>query len=397
MTHPTETRRSHLLNLTRLGALGGGAAFAPLLAACGAQTGGTAGGGGSAQPVKIGASFALTGAAAVYGTIQKKAVELAVDEINTQNAVPGVKLDVVYEDDTGTPPTGITVFQKLINQDKVMAIIGPTLSNVALAADPVAQQAQVPVLGVSNTANGVTDIGNFIFRDSLTDAVQIPGAVKKAVEKLGIKKAAILFGNDDAFTKTGGDEFKKALDSNKIAITSTQNFANTDKDFAAQLTQIKGTGPDAIFVAALIAAAVGIVTQTRQLLGDTFPIVGNNGFNSPVLARDAGKAAEGVIIGAAWHSSSTSPKSQAFAKAFKAKFSQDPDQFAAQAYAGVYILAEAIRKAGAGPTRDAIRKNLGEIKNFPTALGSFSFNAQRDAEHPPVVQIVKNGQFAVYE
>src|SRR5215216_5279179 len=122
------------------------------------------------------------------------AKEKAANEINTQNAVPGVKLDVVYEDDTGTPPTGITVFQKLINQDKVMAIIGPTLSNVALAADPVAQQAQVPVLGVSNTANGVTDIGNFIFRDSLTDAVQIPGAVKRAVEKLGIKKAAILFG-----------------------------------------------------------------------------------------------------------------------------------------------------------------------------------------------------------
>jgi branched-chain amino acid transport system substrate-binding protein len=374
------------------------AGFAPLLAACGgagATPGGTAG--GSAAPVKIGTSFALTGPAAVYGQIQRKAVELAAEEINSQNAVPGVKLDVVYEDDAGAPPTGITVFQKLINQDKVMAIIGPTLSNVALAADPVAQQAGVPVLGVSNTANGVTDIGNFIYRDSLTDAVQIPGAVKKAVDKLGIKKAAILFGNDDAFTKTGGDEFKKALDTNKIQITSTQTFANADKDFSAQLTQIKGTNPDAIFVAALIAAAVGIVTQSRQLLGDKVAIVGNNGFNSPVLIRDGGKAAEGVIIGAAWHSSSTNAKSQAFAKAFKAKFNQDPDQFAAQAYAGVYIVAEAIRRVGAGVTRDGIRKGLGEIKGFPTVLGSFSFNASRDAEHPPVVQIVKDGAFAVYE
>jgi branched-chain amino acid transport system substrate-binding protein len=393
MAPPTGTRRSFG---ARAGALAGSGALAPFLASCGAQAGGGSVSGG-AQPVKLGSSFALTGAAAVYGTIQRKAVELAVEEINGQNTVPGVKLDVVYEDDAGAPPTGITVFQKLINQDKVMAIIGPTLSNVALAADPVAQQAQVPVLGVSNTANGVTDIGTFIFRDSLTDAVQIPGAVKKAVERRSVKRAAIFFGNDDAFTKTGGDEFKKALEANRVQIASTQTFAHTDKDFAAQLTQIKSANPDAIFVAALIAAAVGIVTQARQLLGEAIPIVGNNGFNSPVLTRDAGKAAEGVIIGAAWHISSANAKSQAFTRAFKAKFNQDPDQFAAQAYAGVYILAEAIRKAGATPTRDAIRRHLGEIKSFPTVLGSFSFNAQRDAEHPPVVQIVRNGQFAVLE
>src|SRR5437764_8162852 len=146
----TNTRRATLVQLSRAGALG---VVGPLLAACGgAQSGGGgAGGGSNAAPVKVGAAFSLTGGAAVYGTIQQKAVQLAVDEINNQNAVPGVKLDVVYEDDAGMPPTGINVFQKFINQDKVLAIVGPTLSNVALAADPVAQQAQVPVLGVSNT------------------------------------------------------------------------------------------------------------------------------------------------------------------------------------------------------------------------------------------------------
>src|SRR5919202_2490402 len=260
-----DTRRATLARLSRVGALG---VFGSLLAACGtAQPGGVGGGGAGAKPVKIGAAFSLTGGAAVYGTIQQKAVQLAVDEITNQNAVPGVKLDVIYEDDAGMPPTGINVFQKFINQDKVLAIIGPTLSNVALAADAVAQAAQVPVLGVSNTANGVTDVGTFIFRDSLTDAVQIPGAVKKAKDKLAIKKAAILFGNDDAFTKSGGDEFAKQLKANGIEITTTQTFASTDKDFAAQLTQSKNGSPDAIFVAALIAAAVGIVQQARQLLG----------------------------------------------------------------------------------------------------------------------------------
>lgn len=393
----TETRRAAMGRLARVGTMG---VFGSLLAACGGTQGGAGGAGtGGGAPVKIGAAFTLTGAAAVYGTIQQKAVQLAVDEINTQNAVPGVKLDVVFEDDAGMPPSGINVFQKFINQDKVMAIMGPTLSNVALAADPIAQQAQVPVLGVSNTANGVTDIGNFVFRDSLTDAVQIPGAVKRAKDKLAVKQAAIMFGNDDAFTKTGGDEFKKALDANGIKITTTQQFANADKDFAAQLTQIKSTNPDAIFVAALIAAAVPIVIQARQLIGDKVTIVGNNGFNSPALMQNGGAAAEGVIVGAAWHASASTSnaKSQAFIKNFKAKFNQDPDQFAAQAYSGVYILAEAIRKAGVNPSRDGIRKALAEIKNFPTAVGSFSFNANRDAEHPPVVQVVKGGKFELFE
>jgi branched-chain amino acid transport system substrate-binding protein len=279
----------------------------------------------------------------------------------------------------------------------VLAIIGPTLSDVALAADPIAQQAGVPVLGVSNTATGVTQIGNFIFRNSLTESVVIPNTVKRSKDKLGLKRVAILYGNDDAFTQSGYEEFKKALDANAVAISSTQIFAKADKDFAAQLTQIKGTNPEALVCSALIAAAVGIVTQARQLLGETIPIVGGNGFNSPALMQQAGKAAEGVVVGAAWNSASANPKSQAFINAYKARYNSEPDQFAAQAYAGLYIMAEAIKKAGASPSRDALRKALGEIKGLPTALGNFSFTAGRDADHPPVVQVVRDGRFALLD
>ncbi|MDQ3699419.1 MAG: ABC transporter substrate-binding protein [Chloroflexota bacterium] len=382
-----------MAQLGQWGVLAGGG----ILAACGASgTGGgqpTAGG----QAAKIGAAFTLTGGASVYGQAQKNAVQLAVEEINSQNAVPGVKLDVLYEDDAGDKAAGINVFQKFINGDRVLAMMGPTLSNVALAADPIAQQAGVPVLGVSNTANGVTEIGNFIFRDSLTEAVVIPNTVKRAKEKLGLKRVAILYGNDDSFTKSGYDEFKKSLDASGVQIANTLTFATLDKDFSAQLTQLKSANPDALIVSALIAAAVGIVTQARQLLGDKIPIVGGNGLNSPALMQQSGRAAEGVVVGAAWHVSSNNPKSQAFIKAYQAKYNGEPDQFAAQAYAGLYILAEAIKRAGASPTRDGVRKALSEIKALPTALGTFSFTAARDADHPPVVQVVKDGKFAVLE
>src|SRR6267143_7049001 len=135
----------------------------------------------------------------------------------------GVKLSVLIEDDASTKEQGITVFQKFINRDKVSAIIGPTLSNTASAADPLAQQAKVPVLGISNTAaTGITDIGNYIWRDSLTEAQVIPGAFKKAKEKLGFKTAGVLYGNDDVFTKAGYDVMRKTLPDLGIKVLDTQ-------------------------------------------------------------------------------------------------------------------------------------------------------------------------------
>ena len=129
------------------------------------------------------------------------------------------------------------------------------------------------------------------------------------------------------------------------------------------------------------------------------PIIGKNGFNSPALIKDGGKAAEGVLMGAAWHASagSTNPKSQDFIKNFKAKYSADPDQFAAQAYAGVYIMAEALKNAGSTTDRTALKGGLANVKDIDTVLGKFSFTAQRDANHQAVVQVVKNGAFAVYQ
>ncbi|HET8631499.1 MAG TPA: ABC transporter substrate-binding protein [Thermomicrobiales bacterium] len=352
---------------------------------------------GPAKPVKIGAVLSLTGAAQVYGTVQKNGIQLAVDEINSKNLIPGVQLVPVIEDDASTKDQGLTAFEKVIKTDNVTAIIGPTLSNTAVATYPVAQQAGVPTLGISVTAStGITDTGNEIFRDSLAEYQVIPVAIKTAKDTLGLKKVAILYGNDDAFTKAGYDVFKKALDDNGIQITSTQTFAKGDTDFSAQLTAIKGTNPDAIAVSALINEATQIVTQARQL-GIKATIIGGNGFNSPALIKNAGPAAEGVIVGAAWHAGSDTPQNQEFIKNYKAKFNADPDQFAAQAYAGVYILADAIKRAGPNVDRSSLRDALTQVKNLPTVLGNFSFLPNRDADYPPVVQIVKDGKFEIFK
>ena len=347
----------------------------------------------AAKDVKIGFALSMTGGAAAYGATQKEGAQLAVDEINAAAGANGLKIKAIFEDDASSPQQGINVFNKLINGDKVAMIIGPTLSNTAKVTDRIAQQARVPVMGISNTAPGITEIGNYVFRDSLTEAVVIPHTIEVAKKKFALHKVAVLYGNDDAFTKGGYVAFMKALKDDGLKVLTEQTFAKGDRDFSAQLTQIKSLKPDAIIVSALVEAASGIVRQARQL-GITVPIIGGNGFNSPALIKNAGSAAEGVLIGAAWNITSPQALNKKFVADFTARYGNPPGQFAAQAFAGVHIAYEAIKKAGSTDHK-AIRDALANVKNFETVLGKYSFTAGRDAGYTPIVQIVKNGKFAV--
>ncbi|TMB03209.1 MAG: ABC transporter substrate-binding protein [Deltaproteobacteria bacterium] len=360
---------------------------------------GDAGAGSGTQakgPAKMGAALSMTGAAATYGQSQKNGLEAATEEVNGSNSLQGIKLELLVEDDATSKEQGINVFQRFINTDKVSVIIGPTLSTTATAADPLAQQAKVPVLAISNTSpTGITDIGDYIWRDSLTEAQVVPGAVKKAKAKIGFKSAAVLYGNDDVFTKAGYDVMKKALADENVTVVDTQTFAKPDRDFSAQLTAMKGKKPEILVISALADNAAAIVAQARQL-GYAGPILGGNGFNSPGFIKNAGPAAEGVLVGTSWNSASTAPANQRF-KELMQKRGANPDQFSAQAYSGVLIVAEAVRKAGYKTGRDDIKGGFAQVKDLDTPLGKFSFTQTRDAQHEPAVQQVKNGKFEIVE
>src|SRR4051812_19270709 len=343
----------------------------------------------AAQGAVIGAALSRPGPAASYGAQQRAGIQAALADVP-------VKLDVLIEDDGSTKEQGITVFQKFINRDKVSAIIGPTLSNTASAADPLAQQAKVPVLAISNTAaTGITDIGDHIWRDSLTEAQVIPGAFKKAKEKLGFKSAGVLYGNDDVFTKAGYDVMQKALADQGIKVVGTQTFAKPDRDYNAQLTALIAAKPDVLVVSALADNAASIVAQARQR-GWTGPILGGNGFNSPAFIKNAGAAAESVMVGTSWNSLSQDPANQKFLAAMK-RAGVNPDQFSAQAYNRGIILAEAIQKSGGKTGREEIEAGLGKVKDLDTPLGKFSFTPNRDAQHEPSVQQVKDGKFQIVQ
>ncbi|HEX9108001.1 MAG TPA: ABC transporter substrate-binding protein, partial [Longimicrobiales bacterium] len=345
------------------------------------------------ETVKIGACLSLTGPAAVYGAQQKAGVLAAIDEINRSGTLKGVKLEAVIEDDASTKEQGIAVYQRLISKDRVAAIIGPTLSNTATAADPLAQAARVPVVAVSNTApRGITDIGDYIWRVSLTEGQVIPGALKRAQAQLGFKTAGVLYGNDDAFTQAGYDVMKGALDGMGVKILGTQTFAKPDRDYNAQLTALVALKPDILVVSALVENAAGIVAQARQL-GWQGPILGGNGFNSAALVKNAGPAAEGVLVGTSWNRVSPDPANQAFLKLMASR-SFEPDQFCAQAYTGVLVIADAIRLAGKAG-RDDIKGAFPRVKEVATPLGKFSFLENRNGSHEPALQQVKGGKFQI--
>jgi branched-chain amino acid transport system substrate-binding protein len=343
-------------------------------------------------PVPAGAVLSLTGAAGSYGESQRRGLDLAVEQLNEQG---GVTYDLTIEDDATDPAQGITVFEQFVSQDDMSVIIGPTLSNTARQTDPVAQEGQTPVLGISNTAAGITDIGDYIFRDSLTEDAVIPQTIAAAKESIGLERVVVMYSNDDAFTDSGYQAFQAALEANDIEIVETLTFSKTDTDFRALLTQAREAEPDALVVSALVEAAIPLVTQAREL-GITVPIIGGNGFNTPQLMADAGEAAEGVIVGAAWNSASESELNTAFLEAYQAEYDAAPDQFSAQAYAGMKLIDTAVR-AGCSGEREHIQEQLGQFEGVPTVLGEFTMTDTRDAEHPAVVQIVEDGEFAVLE
>jgi branched-chain amino acid transport system substrate-binding protein len=362
--------------------------------------------GALAADIKLGVAEALTGPAAKYGVAIKNGFTLAAEEVNAKGGVNGSKLALVVEDEQGKKEEAINVFKKLIFQDKVLAVFGPTLSNSAFAADPIANAAKVVAFGTSNTADGITAMGPFTFRNSVMEADVLPVTVKAAVKHFGIKKVAVIYGNDDAFTKSGYDVFKATLEQQKIPTTTTEAYAKGDVDFKAQLTKIKAGNPDAIVCSCLAEEAANIILQTRAL-GMKQPFIGGNGLNSPKLFEIAKDAGDNTLMGSPWSSENQTPANKAFIAAYKAKFGSDPDQFAAQAYDALYIMVEALKNVkltgNLVKDRDAVRLALPAVK-IDGATGKFAFRAAPavagkqvgfDADQEAIVNIAKGGKFVL--
>ena len=343
--------------------------------------------------ITIGVAVALTGEyAEPYGLPMQRGLELAREEINM---LGGPSITFVSADPMSTVEGGVAAIKQLVTQD-VPALIGIGISTHLQEAFPIAQDAGIVAFSPISSAAGLSgEIGDFVFRTGLATDIITPSGVMATQQKLGYTKVAVIYDAEDTYSTSSKEQIEKALEANEVEILTTETFATGDTDFSTQLTNIMAMEPDALFISALASEIPQIMAQARAIgIPDTVHFIVSELTNAEI--QEAGAAAEGAVVFIGWSVLSNTPGNQDFVQNYKTKYGIDPEPWAAQSYATLYILANAIKNA---QSTDAavIRDALAQTMDFPTILGNFSFDPNGEAMYTPVVLIVKDGQLQDFE
>ena len=336
------------------------------------------------QTIAIGFFGDLTGPTFNFGLSAKNGVLMAADEINQAGGINGHQIDIVIEDDKGSPEEAARSTGKLIDQYKVVAIIGAGASGNSLAAAPKAQSAHVPLIAPSSTNPAVTQAGDYIFRACFIDAFQGEVMAKFAANTLKAKKAAIMLDFNSPYSRGLTDFFEFSFAKLGGGIVTKQSYRQGDPDYRGQLSLIKAANPDVIYIPGYYGDVAIIAKQARQL-GLTMPLLGADGWDAPELWGLGGDAMNGSYISNHYSADDPAETIQKFVHAYRQRYGNlTPDAHAALAYDALRFLAEAIQRAGTtdGPK---LRDALAETKDFAGVTGIISMDRERNAVKPAVV------------
>ena len=347
------------------------------------------------EEITIGVVLPTTGRlSSSFGVPIGAGLQLALEEINNSQ-LAGRSIKFIIEDDQSTVEGAVAAYNKLIQQDGVPVILGPATSTQTQETFPIAQENGVVGFSPTSAARGLSAIGDFVFRATITTDILIPNGIETTAAKLGYNTAATMYDESDLFSTDSDEAVREALAANGVEVLITETFQGGDTDFTAQLTRIRDANPDIIFISSLAPDKPRIMIQGRQLgIPNSVPFVMRTLTIADVQA--AGDAAEGAITFVAWASAVDIPENQAFVQNYSAKYGVEPNNYAARAYAGLHILAEAIANAQSTDSI-AIRDAMANITDFDTVFGKFSFNEVGDAVYDPKILIVANGQLEIFE
>jgi branched-chain amino acid transport system substrate-binding protein len=344
--------------------------------------------------IKVGEFASLTGGSASFGQSSHKGTALAVDEINKAGGVLGKKIHLFTEDDQSQSGQPATIVRKLISSDKVIAVLGEVASSKSLEAAPICQQNKIPMISPASTNPKVTEVGDFIFRICFIDPFQGTVMAKFAISK-GWKKVAVLTDVKQDYSVGLAQFFKEGIAKNGGEIVKEQSYSSGDKDFKAQLTSIKASHPDAIFVPGYYAEVALIARQARQL-GIKAPLLGGDGWVGESLLPVGGPALEGCYFSCHFSADDKSPVVQNFVSKYKAKYGNTPDDMAALGYDSAMILADAIKRAGT-TDEPALRDAIAATKDFKAVTGTITLDDKRNATKPAVILAIKDGKYQFQE
>ena len=354
--------------------------------------GGSGGSGGDSEEILIGHFGSMTGSEATFGESTDNGIKLAVDELNAAGGIRGRKVKLITYDDKGDAREAGTAVTRLINKDNVVAIIGEVASGLSLAGAPVCQESSVPMVSPSSTNPKVTKIGDMIFRVCFIDPFQGSVCAKFAFENDKIKatKAAILTDQASPYSVGLQEEFEKAFVALGGTVVSKQTYQGGDQDFSAQLTSIRGSEPDVVFVPGYYTDVGNIALQARKL-GLTKPLLGGDGWDSVKLGEIAGEAINGCFYSNHYSQEDPRPRVQEFIKKYSERHQQTPDGLAALGYDAARIVFEAMSRTESldGP---ALAAELAKTKDFDGVTGKISIDAERNAVKPAVILEMKDGK-----
>ena len=344
--------------------------------------------------IKIGYFGDLSGPTFNFGQSAINGVLMAADQMNQAGGINGRKIDVVITDDKGSPEEAARLTAKLIDQDKVVAIIAGGTSGNSRAAAPKAQSSHVPLISPSATDPLVTAVGDYIFRACFVDEFQGEVMASFAIHTLKAKKAAILFDFNSPYGRGLTDWFQTGFKRLGGEIVNEQSYKQGDADFKGQLVSIRASEPEVIYIPGYYADVTAIAKQARQL-GLTQPLLGGDGWDAPELWQLGGDALNGSYIST--HYSVDDPSIQTFVEEYKQRYGNlVPDAHAALAYDAAKLLFDAITRAGTtdGPK---LRDALAQTKNFPGVTGVISMDDHRNAVKPAVVMKLMDVRFIYQE
>ena len=346
----------------------------------------------SGEPIKVGSLNSMTGLNSTFGQSSDRGVRLAAAEKNKAGGVLGRPVEIATADTESSPDKTPLAVLKLIEQDKVVAVLGEVASSRSIAAAPACQKARIPLLSPASTNPKVTRLGNYIFRSCFVDDFQGVAIAKFTAEELKFKKAALLTDvkNDysTGLTKVLDQEFPKLGGT----LVAHESYQAGDTSFKTQLTNIKNANPEIVFLPGYYTEIALIVSQAREL-GITCPFIGGDGWDSEVTLKNGGKAVEGCYFTNHYYAADPDPQVVEFVKRYKAANKDEvPDAMAVLGYDAANILFAAIERAKTtdGPK---LRDALAETKDFPGVTGKITIGKDRNAIKPAVVLEIKDGKF----
>lgn len=323
--------------------------------------------------VKIGFIGPLTGDYANYGTLCRQAVEMAIDEINAKGGVNGASIKLFAEDSEGDSQKALAAMEKLSFSDKVCAIIGPVLTGETFSVAERAQAEGIVIITPSASHKDITNVGDYIFRTTPSDGLQGEVAGKYWSQVLGYTKLAVLYAKND-YSQGLYESMSEAFTQDGGQIVAAETFMVGDKDFKTQLTKLKNTDAQAIYLPDYTAEMAQILEQAAQL-GIDKPFLSGDGFLSEEIYSLAGQYTDGVVYTASARVEESN-KNKEFKDAYTARWGIGPDSFATNAYDATYILVSVIEKVGTD--RKAIKTGMEQVKDFEGVNGIINFAPNGD-------------------